>query len=113
MIAVIRIVGQVGIRKDIKETLNRLRLRKKYNCIVFENPTKEERGRVNKVRDFCAFGEINSEIYKKLKEKRKTKIDNFFRLSPPKGGIKSKLGFPEGVLGNHKEKINELIERMI
>jgi len=113
MIAVIRIVGRVGLRRDIVETFNRLKLRKKYSCIVFENPTKEQIGMIKKIRDFCAFGEINEEIYKKLKEKRKTKINNFFRLHPPKGGIKSKLHFPEGILGNNKEKINKLIERML
>ena len=113
MKAVIRITGEVGLRKEINETFNRLRLRKKYSCIIFEKPTPEQLGMVNKVRDFVAFGEISPEMYKKLVEKRKTKINNFFRLHSPRGGIKTKLHFPKGVLGNHKEKINELIERML
>lgn len=112
-IAIIRITGEVGLRKEIVETLNRLRLRRKYSCVVFENPTKEQLGMVKKVRDFVAFGEINETTYKKLVENRKTKIKNFFRLHPPRGGIKTKLHFPKGVLGDHKEKINELIERML
>ena len=111
--AVIRITGEVGLRKDVVETLNRLRLRKKYSCVVFENLTKEQLGMIKKVRDFVAFGDIDEETYKKLVEKRKTKIKNFFRLHPPRGGIKTKLHFPKGVLGNHKEKINELIKRML
>ena len=37
----------------------------------------------------------------------------FFRLHPPRGGIKSKIHFPKGVLGNNKEKINDLVERML
>ena len=113
MIAIIRITGEVGLKKGIAETLNRLRLRRKYSCIVIENPTKEQLGMINKIRDFVAFGEINPKIYKELAEKRKTKIKNFFRLHPPRGGIKTKLHFPKGALGNHKEKINELIERML
>ena len=113
MIAVIRITGDVGLNRDIAETFNRLKLRRKYSCVVFEKPTKEKLGMVNKVRDFVAFGEINSETYKKLVEKRKTKIKNFFRLHPPRGGIKTKLHFPKGVLGNHKGEINKLIERML
>ena len=113
MIAIIRITGEVGLRKEINETFKRLRLRKKYSCIVFEKPTPEQLGMINKVRDFVAFGEINSDTYKKLVEKRKTKINNFFRLHSPRGGIKTKLHFPKGVLGNHKEKINKLIERML
>ena len=112
-IAVIRITGEIGLRKDVVETLNRLKLRKKYSCVVLENPAKEQLGMVNKVRDFVAFGEINDPTYKKLQEKRKTKIKDFFRLHPPRGGIKTKLHFPKGVLGNHREKINELIERML
>jgi len=112
-IAIIRITGEVGLRKEIVETLNRLRLRRKYSCVIFENPIKEQLGMVNKVRDFVAFGEISSEMHKKLVEKRKTKIKNFFRLHPPRGGIKTKLHFPKGVLGDHKDKINKLIERML
>lgn len=113
MKVVIRITGNVGLRKEIVETLNRLRLKRKYSCIVFDKPTKEQLGMINKVRDFVAFGDIKEVTYKKLIEKRKTKIKNFFRLHPPRGGIKAKLHFPKGVLGNHKEKINELIERML
>ncbi len=111
--AVIRITGEIGLRKDVVETLNRLRLRKKYSCVVFEDPAKEQLGMINKVRDFVAFGDIDEKTYKKLQEKRKTKIKNFFRLHPPRGGIKTKLHFPRGVLGNHREEINELIERML
>lgn len=113
MIAVIRISGVVGLRKNITETLHRLRLRRKYSCIVIEKPTKEQLGMINKVRDFVAFGDIDEKTYEKLVEKRKTKIKNFFRLHPPRRGIKSKLHFPKGVLGNHKDKINELLERML
>ncbi len=115
MIAVIRIKGRIGIKKDIKETLNRLKLRKKYSCIVFENPDKVQIGMISKVRDFVAFGEISDETYKKLQEKRKSRVKNFFRLHPPRGGIESKkhFGVGKGVLGNNKEHINKLIERML
>jgi large subunit ribosomal protein L30 len=112
MICAIRIKGKVGLDRDVSETLNRLRLKKKYSCVVLE-PTRENMGMIRKVENQIAFGEISEEMYKKLIEKRKTKINNFFRLHPPRGGIKSKVHFPKGVLGNHKEKINELVERML
>jgi large subunit ribosomal protein L30 len=117
MICIIRIRGQVGINKKVKETLNRLKLRKKYSCVVIA-PTKEQFGMIKKMKNFVAFGEIDEKTYKKLKEKRGKKdaegnLKPFFRLHPPRKGIKSKLHFPKGVLGNHKEKINELIERML
>ena len=117
MICIIRITGDVGLNKDVAETLYRLRLRRKYACVVL-NPKKETLGMIKKVRNFVAFGEINEETYKKLKEKRgkkdsKGNLKPFFRLHPPRKGIKSKLHFPKGVLGDNKEKINDLIERML
>ena len=119
MIAIIRIKGMIGIRKDVAETLHRLRLRKKYVCVVLEKPTKEQLGMIKKVKDFVAFGEIDADIYKELKEKRGKKVNGklkpFFRLHPPRGGIESKkhFGVGKGVLGNHKNKIKELLERML
>ncbi|MCK4647697.1 uL30 family ribosomal protein [Candidatus Pacearchaeota archaeon] len=115
MIAVIRIKGQVGLKKEIVETFNRLKLRKKYSCIVIEDVTKEQIGMIEKVRNFVAYGEINDETYKELVEKRGGKIKNFFRLHPPRKGIDSKkhFGVAKGVLGNNKEKINDLIRRML
>lgn len=138
MICVIRIHGMVGLKKKINETLDKLRLRRKYSCIVL-NPTKEQSGMIKKVRDFVAFGEINKETLRELIEKRgklinKSKKINsekmaeelingksygtlclkpFFRLHPPRKGIKSKIHFPKGVLGDNKEKINELVGRML
>lgn len=117
MICIIRIRGNVGLNKDVAETLNRLRLRRKYSCIVID-PKNEKLGMVKKVRNFVAFGEISKETYNKLKEKRgkkdiKGNLKPFFRLHPPRKGIKSKVHFPKGVLGDNKDKINDLIERML
>jgi len=117
MIAIIRIAGQVKIRKEVKETLNRLGLRKKYSCVILEKPTATELGMLEKVRDFVAFGEISEETRKKLIEAREkfSHSKTHFRLSPPRGGIDSKkhFGVARGILGNNKNKINELLERMI
>jgi len=140
MIVAIRISGQTKLRGEVTETLNRLRLRRKYACIVV-NPTKEQLGMIKKVQDFVAYGEIKKEVFEKLVEKRGQLIDKtekvnakkvvegiekgkkyqdlnlkpFFRLHPPRKGIDSKkhFGVKKGVLGNNKEKINELIERML
>ena len=141
MICIIRIRGEIGLRKKVVDTLYRLRLRKKYSCIVL-NPTKEQEGMIKKVKDFVAFGEISDETLKELIEKRGQLIDKkkgkpkeedviktlkekkkiqefnlkpFFRLHPPRKGIESKkhFGVGKGVLGNNKEKINELVRRML
>ncbi len=115
MIALIRISGQVNLNKDIKETLERLNLRKKYHCFVINNPTDIEKGMIKKVKEFIAYGEINEETYEKLKKARGYQGERYFRLGPPRKGIDSKkpFGFKKGVLGDNKEKINELILRMI
>lgn len=119
MIAVIRISGIVKVNREIAETLHRLRLRKKYACVLVDEGNKELVGMVNKVKDFVAYGPINSETEKMLIEARgkKTgegKLKPFFRLHPPRGGLKSsKLHYPRGVLGNHGDDINKLIQRML
>ena len=121
-IAVIRIKGMIGLKKGIAETLYRLRLRKKYVCIVLENPTETQMGMVKAVRNCVAYGEITDDTYKQLKEKRGLKDPNnngelkpYFRLHPPRGGIDAKkhFGVQKGVLGDNKEKINTLILRML
>lgn len=114
MIAIVRIAGRVGLSTDVVETFNRLRLKKKYSCIVFPNPTKQELGMLKKVKDRIAYGTINKETYDELVKKRGSQIKNFFRLHPPRKGIKSsKMHYPKGVLGNNHDEINKLIMRML
>lgn len=113
MIAIIRIHGRVGVKEHIKNTLDRLRLRKKYACIVVEEKP-EVVGMIRKVRDYVAYGKIDEKTLEELKKKRGKKDKKFFSLHPPRGGIKSsKLHFPKGVLGDNGDKINELIRRML
>jgi len=176
MIVIIRIKGLVGMRKKIEETLNRLKLRRKFVCVVVRDKP-EIFGMIKKVENFVAYGKIDEatlvELIKKrgklinkntenskefsvsktskkildkkinasklknfdgtqkseisdveeiakefLESKTDKKLENFgvkpfFRLHPPRGGFNSKLRFPKGILGNHGEKINELIRRML
>jgi len=115
-IAIIRIAGMVKVSKYIENTLHRLRLRRKYSCVVVK-PTKSILGMLKKIKFYVAYGEINKETYDKLVKARGKKINGklkpFFRLHPPRKGIKSKLQYPKGVLGNNKADINKLIERML
>lgn len=131
MIAIIRIKGMVDRNKEIANTLDRLRLRRKYACVVVKE-TDIIKGMLKKVRNEIAYGKIDDETLKKLIDKRGQKIDKtkdikevkdlkfeeanlkpFFRLHPARGGIDSKQHFPRGVLGDHKEKIKDLIGRML
>ena len=54
-------------------------------------------------------------VFQLAKVGKETGIKRVFRLTPPSGGFKKsiKQHFPKGELGNRKEKINELILRMI
>lgn len=142
MVAVIRIAGMVKVRRDVAETLDRLRLRRKYVCVVVDANNKNIVGMLKRVKHYIAFGEIDSKILEKLikeraesEEGRKHKIEinagevvkglmagkkladfklkGFFRLHPPRKGIDSKLQYPKGVLGDNKKDINKLIERML
>lgn len=137
MIAIIRISGQVNLRGKIKEALNRLNLRKKYSCVLLK-PTKENLGVIKFLENYIAYGEIEKDTMISLISKRgkpfekgkkldvkkiaeeieKNKeneigIKKYFNLHPPRGGIKSKLHYPRGILGNNKKEINKLIERML
>ena len=62
MICIIRITGQVNLKGDIKETFNRLGLRRKYSCTVI-HLTKENKGMIKKVGHFSAFGSIKKAVF--------------------------------------------------
>lgn len=153
-IGVVRIRGSIGIRKEIKDTMNMLRLYNKNHCIVITN-SPNHIGMLRKIKDYVTWGEIDEKTFKELlskrgkimakknltenylKEKTKLSFDEFvkeffnykknlkdvpglkpfFRLKPPiKGferkGIKTPFSMG-GVLGYRKEKINDLILRML
>jgi large subunit ribosomal protein L30 len=146
LIAVIRIDGEVKVKPEIRITLDNLRLRRKYSCIIINPSNKSHMGMLTKVKYQVAFGEIEKETLVKLidsraeiikdsthDKKNEKKIDAemiasslvngkklielgikpFFRLHPPRKGIKSKINYPKGVLGNNKKDINKLLERML
>ena len=139
MIIVIRIAGMVEIPDKIQSTLDHMRLRRKYSAILVEE-NAENIKLLQKVRSYVAYGQISKENLMKLITLRaqplnkKKKVDAgeiithlgkksysdlglkpFFRLHPPRGGIESKnhFGVGKGVLGDNKENINKLLERML
>lgn len=139
MIIVIRISGMVDVSQNANNTLNNILLRRKYSAILM-NETPENIQLLNKVRSFVAYGKISNENLSKLISLRGEKIDKkgkidvesvmkniekkslremgikpFFRLHPPRKGIESKkhFGVGKGVLGDNKEHINLLLERML
>lgn len=140
IVAIIRISGIPEMPQKAGETLYRLRLRKKFACVVLQE-TKENLGMIKRVWNFVAYGKIDKDTLTELIKARgkttgKGRIDAekiageflesktakklsdfglkpFFSLHPPRHGINSKLHYPGGVLGNNKEGINKLIRRML
>jgi large subunit ribosomal protein L30 len=127
MIAVIRIHGRVDLSYKINDTLNRLRIHNKLNCVFIDEKDKIKMGMVKAVKDFVMFGEVSKEFVDKVVEARgelldktkKTKktlenIKPWIRLHPPRGGFKksTKLQYPLGILGKHKD-ISKLMEKML
>jgi large subunit ribosomal protein L30 len=138
MIIVIRISGMVDVPEVINATLDNVNLRRKYAAILMHE-TPENMKLLNQIRSFVAFGKISNENLVKLislrgESTKKGKVDAeaiakaldkkslkeqgmkpFFRLHPPRGGIESKkhFGIGKGVLGDNKENINKLLERML
>ncbi len=140
MYAIIRIRGNVNISPDTQKTFEMLNLRRVNNLSIWPED-KQTLKMLKKVENYSTFGIIDENTFKKIIEKRgkttKESIDikkatqeilkgkkfseagikNCFRLSPPKKGFERKgikkpfsLG---GALGNRKEKIVELIEKML
>ena len=138
-IAAVRIRGGIKLSQRLLDTLNNLRLYRKNYCSVYEN-TDSNAGMLRKVKDYVTWGEIDEAVLNELLTRRgeefrgrefdrKKKIRKnfisfggkrlkaYFRLSPPRGGFERK-GIKNsfrrgGALGYRKEKINELIRKML
>jgi large subunit ribosomal protein L30 len=115
MIAAVRIRGPIGIRKEVKDTLKMLNLHKKHFCVLLDN-NPEKVGMLQKAKDFITWGEVSDEVVSELKSKR-DKGKKWFSLNSPKGGFERKgIKTPHtrgGALGYRKDKINDLIKKMI
>ena len=75
MFAAIRIRGSVNVRRDIKDTLKMLRLKRTNQCVLLpENLTNK--GMLMLSKDFITWGEIENPILEKLLLKRGEMPDN-------------------------------------
>jgi large subunit ribosomal protein L30 len=114
-LAAILIRGLIDLRQDVKDTLRMLNLQKKNACVILEdNPIN--RGMLKKVENYITYGEVKEETIKLLQEKRPS-AKKYYSLHPPRGGFERKgIKKPynlKGALGNRKEKMNDLIKKML
>ena len=108
MLAVIRIRGCVGLRRDVSDTMRMLGL-KKNNTMAILPRTDSILGMIKKVENFVTWGDLSKELEEKLKQNGK-----IIQLSPPKKGFRAKKKrFPKGDLGYRGKEINDLIKRMM
>jgi large subunit ribosomal protein L30 len=68
-IAVVLIRGMVNLSFEKKQTLAYLRLKQKHACVVVDD-TKENRGMIEKVKDFVTYGLVDEKSFKALLDKR-------------------------------------------
>lgn len=113
-IAIILVRSIVGAKPDVRTTLDRLNLKVKNACVLANN-TPETRGMLQVIKDYVTWGKIDADTKKLLDKRGKDK--RFYRLAPPRKGygprgIKVPFGM-NGALGDRKEKINNLISRMV
>ena len=113
MIAVVRVKGLIGKSKPVEDTLRRLHLYKKNFTVMLED-TPSARGMLAKVKDYITWGDVDAETTKLLQQRSNKP---FARLSNPRKGFGRK-GIKKsftigGVVGDRKEKINDLIKRML
>ncbi len=65
MLAVIRVRGRTGVRREISDTLKMLNLTRINHCVLVPE-TPSYKGMLQKVKDYVTWGEINKETLEKL-----------------------------------------------
>ena len=80
MLAVIRIRGSVGLKKEIKDSFKIMKITRKNHCIVIPE-NKSTKGMLQKTKDWITWGEISDDVLKKMI----IAVKSFSGLSRPLG----------------------------
>ncbi len=59
--AVVRVRGNINVRKSIRDTLKMLRLNKVNHCVIISD-SPEYRGMLKKAKDYITWGEIDQKL---------------------------------------------------
>ena len=112
-VAIVGMSGDVRIRHGVRKTFETLGLLQKNPCAVVED-TPIMKGMIKVVAPFVTWGPADEKTLAALKKRSSEKI---FRLNPPRKGYGRKgikIAFIRGgALGDRKEKINDLVMRMV
>ena len=100
MYAVVRMRGSVNVRRNISDTMKMLRLHKINHCVILsDNP--HNKGMIQKVKDYVAYGTIDNETLATMLQNRGRLIgggklsDEYIREHTEFDSIKS---FADGVI---------------
>ena len=109
-LAAIRLRGTAKVEIGIRNTLDKLRLRRMYTLVITDD-NNNMRSMMKVAGTYVAWGEISPETEEKLKDKLKK---NVAHLHPPKGGFKKDMKhlYPKGEPGYRGAEINEFILRL-
>lgn len=111
----------LGMLRKAKDLITWGNINKKTLSLLIEKrgkilgDKKIDRESLKDITGFDSFDDFSEALIKrKVKLKDYKKIKPVFKLSPPKHGYRSiRLPYPKGDLGNRKDRINELLVRMI
>ena len=111
-LAVVRIRGDFDVVSGKCDTLTMLGLKQKNHCAVVED-TPIIKGMLRTAESLITWGPVDEKTLTALKKKS----GKIFRLNPPRKGygrkgvkIPFRMG---GAYGDRKEKINDLLTRMM
>ncbi len=111
-IAVVRVRGNVRIKQQVRDTFRMLGLLKKNHCTIIDD-APHLIGMLKIVEPYITWGNVDEKTLTILQQKGGKTIT----LNPPRKGYGRKgvkLPFSlGGAYGNRKEKINDLLTRMI
>jgi large subunit ribosomal protein L30 len=106
MLAAVRVRGIPDTPENVSATLTSLRLTQKHACIMLED-TESNRGMLDTVKDFVAYGEISEETADAVDETPT-------HLSPPSGGFSDpKRQYGQGGSVGHRDDMDALLNRMV
>jgi len=119
-LAAVLVRGMIGSRHDVRKTLIDMRLRRKMACVLVPD-TRANRGRMQRCKDFIAYGPVSAATVTALRSKRREIKDRgkgvgVFPLNPPRGGFGhkgTKMGYQEGGCLGYRPSMDALLERMI
>ena len=113
-----RIRSTRGAQQGVKDTLEILKLTKKHRAVVL-NDTKQNRGMLQKVKDFITYAEVTEDTLDDLDEQRSTSSgkDHVYRLTPPTGGYEAKgvkVNYSAGGANGYRgDDMDDLVQRML